>query len=85
MSKGRGLLVLHAEGNELRLVHTRLDRFTVELSEPCTFRSATPEPETTALSDETALDELAGFVSKQGWFGHDLVCLVGGSSVACQS
>jgi len=85
MSKGRGLLILHAEGNELRLVHTRLDRFTVELSEPCTFRSATPGPDTTALSDESALDELAGFVSKQGWFGHDLVCLVGGSSVACQS
>ncbi|MCZ6817492.1 MAG: hypothetical protein O7F76_12465 [Planctomycetota bacterium] len=84
MSKGRGLLVLHAGVEELRLVRAQVDRFTVELSEPAVFPAANRNEDCFALTDESALDNLAAYISERRWFGYDVICLVGGSQVACQ-
>lgn len=84
MSKGRGLLVLHAGVEELRLVRAHVDRFTVELSDPAVFPAANRNEDCLALTDESALDNLAAYISERQWFGYDAICLVGGSQVACQ-
>ena len=83
MSSGRDILVLHASGGELRLVQTRVIRNTVELSNACAFMTAEHSEDTSALRDESTLDSLAEYVTRQGWTGRDLICVIGGSSVAC--
>lgn len=84
MSKSRGVLVLYAGVDELRLVRARVDRFTVELSDPCILRCSGTGEDAHSLTDDSALDALAGIVSQKRWFGHDLYCLIGGGSIACQ-
>jgi Tfp pilus assembly PilM family ATPase len=83
MSDSREVLVLLASGEELHLVQARLVRDTVELLEAHTFLSGKKDEDSSALRDETILDALAECVTRRGWGGRDVVCLISGSSVAC--
>ncbi|MBN2562437.1 MAG: hypothetical protein JXQ75_16045 [Phycisphaerae bacterium] len=84
MSSSRETLILQVSGETLRLVQARLVRDTVELSRACSFLSGSVAEDGSALRDETTLDSLAEHVTRNGWVGADLVCVLGGSSVACQ-
>ena len=84
MSANQEILVLQVQGEELRLVHTASSGATVELSHACSFHSGKKTDDGNPLRDENLLDALAEYVTQNGWIGKDLVCVIGGSSVACQ-
>ncbi len=84
MSSTREILVLHASADELHLALARLGRGRVHLSDASSFLCASQGQDASGLRDETTLDALAEFVSQRDWIGQDLVCVIGGSSVACQ-
>ena len=84
MSKGREILVLHAAANELRLVQAEVRNGIVELSDACSFATPRKGEDHHPLRDEVILDAIATHVSQHHWRGRDLLCLIGGSMVACQ-
>lgn len=84
MSTSHEFLVLQASNEELRLVLARLAGDTVELCQPRMFLSGKQGEDGSALRDETTLDAMAEAVDDSHWIGKDLICLIGGSSVACQ-
>jgi Tfp pilus assembly PilM family ATPase len=84
MSSTREILVLHASADELHLTQARLGRDQVHLSDASSFLCSSKGQDASGLRDETTLDALAEFVRQRDWVGQDLVCVIGGSSVACQ-
>jgi Tfp pilus assembly PilM family ATPase len=85
MSTGRDLLILQVFTDELRLVPVAVSPDFVEIGSPRSFKSNQKNTEATALSDQLTVDQLSSHVRERQWVGRELVCMVSGSSVACQS
>lgn len=83
MSAARETLVLHVDGDQVRLVQARPVHGKLELAHSCCFLSDKQDQNVSALRDETTLDGLAEAVSSHGWQGRDLICMIGGTAVAC--
>lgn len=84
MSTKREILILQAFSDELRLVPAKVSDGAVELGHPCSFKSKQKNPDATALTDLSTLDELAAHLKDHRLTGRDAVCIVSGSSIACQ-
>jgi Tfp pilus assembly PilM family ATPase/Tfp pilus assembly protein PilN len=84
MSRSRKTFVLYVAADEVKLVQVELRNGQVELSEACSFLSRAKTQDRHPLRDETTLDAIATHVSQHHWRGRDLLCLIGGSTVACQ-
>jgi Tfp pilus assembly PilM family ATPase/Tfp pilus assembly protein PilN len=84
MSGSRKTLVLHVAADDVKLVQAELRDGQVELSEACSFLSRAKTQDRHPLRDESTLDAIATHVSQHRWRGRDLLCLIGGSTVACQ-
>lgn len=84
MSNSNEILVLHAVGEELRLAQVRVIANQIELGDSCSFWSSRTDEDASVLHDQTVLDALASYVKERGWHGRDLLCVLGGSSIACQ-
>ena len=84
MSKEQDILILEASPIELRLSRVIVARGEVKFLDAQAFRAQDQEEDGSALGDQQALDALAEYVSRNGWNGKDLWCLLSGSAVACQ-
>lgn len=84
MSSGKQLLILQVLPDELRLVAAQVEAGRVRLCSPACFLAGVRSGDTTALADQTVLDNVKAHVSAQGWIGRDALVLVGGGNVACQ-
>lgn len=84
MSTNRDILVLQAFSDELRLIPATVSIDFVEIGPLCSFKSNQKNPEASALTDQLTVDALSASVTEQQWEGRDLVCVVSGSSIACQ-
>jgi len=84
MSRDRELLILHAGQEELRICSARLADGSVRLSRAASFLCPTKQPDGSPLQDQTTLDALHEHLAQQKSAGCDLICIVSGSTVACQ-
>lgn len=83
MSTRDEILVLHAAADGVKLVQVRGGRESTELTDVSQFSLSKKESQSHPLSDQTILDALAARVTEQRWTGRKVVCLIGGSMVAC--
>lgn len=84
MSKEQDILILEASPIELRLSRVVVARGEVKFLGAQSFRVQDKEEDESALGDQQALDALTEYVSRNGWNGKDLFCLLSGSAVSCQ-
>jgi Tfp pilus assembly PilM family ATPase/Tfp pilus assembly protein PilN len=84
MSSSREILVLQVFSNELRLVQATVSDGAVELVHTCSFKSNQKNPDGSALTDQTTIDGLADYVREHRLAGCELICVLSGSSIACQ-
>ncbi len=83
MSRDRNILIMQVEPAELRFVHAAVRGMTVEFVEARTFRSGRKSKDTSILQNSEVLGEFAAHVRSRGHCGKDVVCVIGGPSVAC--
>lgn len=83
MSRDAGMLVLQVVGNNFSLVLADARAEIIRLSHACSFVADRKSEDASPLRDENALDALAEYVSQNEWTGRELICILGGSSVAC--
>jgi Tfp pilus assembly PilM family ATPase len=83
MSKSRDILVLQAEAEELRLSRLISAGDQREILDHRAFRASGLSKDASALRDQQAVDALCTYITESNYAGRELVCLVGGSGVAC--
>jgi len=83
MSKTRDILILQADGDQVTLVRAR-NGSSIELLDPGVFRPRETNKAQHLSDDPFVRESLAAHVVQHGWRGREVVCLLGGSLVACQ-
>ena len=83
MSRSAGMLILQAAADGFRVVRADGGAQPVKLSRACSFLTGERAGDASPLTDEAALQSFASYVTQNGWRGQDLICVLGGPSVAC--
>lgn len=84
MSNSRGTIYIQTVGDEIRICRLIAGKPAPEVRDAFVIRAAKQGEDVTAFSDETVIAALAEAVEERRWTDLDAICLLGGSSVACQ-
>ena len=84
MSNSRGTIYIQTVGDEIRICRVVNGKPAPEIRDAFVIRAAKQGEDVAAFADETVTVALAEAVSERRWSDLDAICLLGGSTVACQ-
>ncbi len=84
MSTSRGTIYIQTVGDEIRICRLINGKTAPEIRDAFVIRATKQGEDVTAFADETVAEALTEAVRERRWTDLDAICLLGGSTVACQ-
>jgi len=84
MSNARGTIYIQTVGDEVRICRVIKGRSAPDIRDAFVIRATKQGEDVSAFADETVAAALADAVRERRWSDMDTICLLGGSTVACQ-
>lgn len=84
MSNARGTIYIQTVGDEIRICRLISGKTAPEIRDAFVIRATKQGEDVAAFTDDTVAVALAETVRERRWTELDAICLLGGSTVACQ-